>query len=168
MTNPIFWSPCTFHALATAETFLHCALLPYFCALLAVHHVHFCSGVCCALLLCSGVCNFCALLQRARGVCSALLLCSGVCTFLCNSAAGCAVHFFALLPYLCALFAVHCVHFCSGMCTSAWGCAIVLCTSAAGCAVHFCCTSDNSWRCSLARLGAVTSADIIESSQTFL
>ena len=26
----------------------------------------------------------------------------------------------------------------------------------------FLCTSDNSWRCSLARLGAVTSADIIE------
>ena len=112
------------------------------------------SALCSSLVfLCTSRCSPGALLQsifagRGRGD---NFSCTSVrCAFFCISA-GCA---FLCTSAGCALF----VHFCwvSSFCISA-DCAFF---------VHFCCrvcTSDNSWRCSLARLGAVTSADIIES-----
>ena len=125
MTNWIFWSPCTFHALATAETFLHCALLPYFCALLAVHRVHFCNILCSSAAGCAV--HFCS----AAGCAIFVHFCSGP--------AGCAVHFCSAAG--CALFCailqrgVQCtfLHFsrtyvrCSlfTVCTSAVGCALL-------------------------------------------
>ena len=147
---------------AGSEFFVH------FCSRLCIC-VHFYCRVCffCALLL--QVVLFCALLQQVVLFCALLL--QGV-PCLCTFAAWCAFwHFYCRVVLFRAILQQGVL-----LCISSAGRAISLFTSTAGFAffVHFCsrlCTSDNSWRCSPARPGAVTSADIIESRKkrkTFL
>ena len=151
---------------------VHVFCIFVFCLLFAsalLQGIHFLCNLCTFLQVVLFVHFFCWMCNFAVHFCrvcsfSAFLLWSVY--FLCTSAFLQGVLFCALL-----LQGVFFVHFCISVgCTF---CAVLL---QGVLFVHFCCrvrTSDNSWRCSLARPGAVTSADIIElrkkgPRQTFL